>query len=629
MKITNRVERYLKMFDSENLLDGYRGGNETEQPRKHKLITKLVGYCNEYPRKDQLTWILRNVKAFNLLPHLNSNLNGLTKPEGKFLNRMLGLNGRNVQHYAMNQDEFDQKLQHFKDANIASVNNYQYENQPIISAFSELEALEEEWKEKQSRRINVDFDDVDVVYEKDGYQIMNLNVSGCSEEGAAMGHCGNGSGNSDQRVLSLRSKNSDGTWTPHVTIIMNNCEFNADGTIKSGVTGEIKGYGNEKPSEKYHKIMADFLRSEPFVHGMKGGGYLPENNLSLFDFDKDTLSTLLAEKPNFLSSIDKLLINNGVMTEEIIKQFNTEFKDFMDQDGLITLDNNLSLSALADNYSMDELLHYSDYIDGTEHLSVDVENPESSVIESAIDDIEMNYPRVFNGLKAAILKHQEFSETDLSLDSNGIAQFIYEYISHEDIGLSFNSAYANAFEGAVFDEIHSAKDEAISSLETETGLVITKDDDEHYSIKINAQNFLNQTLQSLKDEGVQLGFVDNQDVEYFCEVKDSWAIKGAYGGCDSSSILEEYITDDVTSDLDVPHYGFESSCTVSDELFAEYAAERLVEDAGIEPVESIDFLEKLTSATMKVQEQRKLTLTPNAPSPSPSPVSRNTPSPYN
>ena len=62
-------------------------------------------------------------------------------------------------------------------------------------------------------------------------------------------------------------------WVPHLTFIYNK---------ESGMLGEMKGYGNQKPTKKYHDVIRTLIMSE-HVKGIVGGGYLPEENFSVWD----------------------------------------------------------------------------------------------------------------------------------------------------------------------------------------------------------------------------------------------------------------------------------------------------------------------------------------------------------
>src|SRR6266851_947531 len=77
------------------------------------------------------------------------------------------------------------------------------------------------------------------------------------------------------RILSLRRKVQRGDmvrWYPIATFILD----------RDGQLGEMKGRGNDKPAPKYHFYIVALLRHH-MINGIKGGGYMPENNFAMED----------------------------------------------------------------------------------------------------------------------------------------------------------------------------------------------------------------------------------------------------------------------------------------------------------------------------------------------------------
>jgi hypothetical protein len=97
------------------------------------------------------------------------------------------------------------------------------------------------------------------------------------EEGAAMGHCGNISGERDamQTILSYREGDPKKGWKPHLTFILHR-DANGQAWL-----GEMKGRKNSKPQEKWHHAIVELLKS-PIVNEVRGGGYLVEANFCLY-----------------------------------------------------------------------------------------------------------------------------------------------------------------------------------------------------------------------------------------------------------------------------------------------------------------------------------------------------------
>jgi len=131
----------------------------------------------------------------------------------------------------------------------------------------------------------------------DGSAWFNLNKEFCKDEGSSMGHCGNTAGylKGEDTILSYRTPNphKPGYFTPHLTFIYNE---------QTHMIGEMKGYGNKKPSKKYHEVIKTLILDDR-IKGISGGGYLPEENFSVWDLDD--AAELVKKKPSL--SGDNLL----------------------------------------------------------------------------------------------------------------------------------------------------------------------------------------------------------------------------------------------------------------------------------------------------------------------------------
>lgn len=131
----------------------------------------------------------------------------------------------------------------------------------------------------------------------DGYSWVDLERGYCEIEKDTMGHCGNVGAKPGDTILSLRDKKN----TPHLTFILNN-----------GVLGEMKGRGNDKPAPKYHPYIIELLKL-PIIKGVKGGGYLPENNFKLNDLNDNQLEELLKTKPKLKNSLIMGKFEDGLL----------------------------------------------------------------------------------------------------------------------------------------------------------------------------------------------------------------------------------------------------------------------------------------------------------------------------
>jgi hypothetical protein len=133
-----------------------------------------------------------------------------------------------------------------------------------------------------------------------------------------MGHCGNvPSQRPGDQILSLRRQvqRSDVVkWYPVATFILD----------RDGELGEMKGRGNDKPQPKYHAYIVELLRHH-MIRGIKGGGYMPENNFSTSDLEPQTREQLIADKPE-LKGLLGYYEEEG-MTDRVLDMLGTKLRE--------------------------------------------------------------------------------------------------------------------------------------------------------------------------------------------------------------------------------------------------------------------------------------------------------------
>lgn len=149
-----------------------------------------------------------------------------------------------------------------------------------------------------------------------GWKWVDLEKGYCSEEGKAMGHCGNVADNDGDNIVSLRDANG----YAHLTFIIND-----------GFLGEAKGRGNDKPVKRYHAPIVELLKSK-YVESIKGGGHEPQNNFHFDDLHDDHKKEL-EHKPHmndpFNHLLEKYKGDPKKMVGGINEFFNsTSFEDF-------------------------------------------------------------------------------------------------------------------------------------------------------------------------------------------------------------------------------------------------------------------------------------------------------------
>jgi len=263
---------------------------------------------------------------------------------------------------------FKNRMLHFMSLGLPAIEQYVFSNQTPRQIFSDWTPIEDAWKAKRLETVPIDREGVDTLIEyPDGSEWVNLNTSYCKAEGDAMGHCGNaGSVSDDDTVLSYRTiEDIDGEkmWKPRLTFILNK---------KTGLLGETKGRANQPPAEKYHGVIVDLLKHD-FVKGIRGGGYLPENNFKLTDLPEELQEELVEEKPG-LASIAYDYKKRG-MTKELLSRMEAmwegteqEFPRYHEDTFLHNTGNTIHEFII--NYGGDQAEYVSNILSGNEHLDI-------------------------------------------------------------------------------------------------------------------------------------------------------------------------------------------------------------------------------------------------------------------
>jgi hypothetical protein len=251
-------------------------------------------------------------------------------------------------------------IEHFLSMEIPKVQDYEWKWQSWNEIRGTFRVYEDEWKAKFDGLIPIEEDDQIIMEFPDGKAWLFLDRWECPAEGNAMGHCGNAAGESGDRILSMRSRTEvDGEpmWRVHLTFILG----------KDGWLGEMKGQGNSRPKAEYHPHIIALLKSsietstnkkefydpdwdetqhgaqpntptesrDITIKGIRGGGYMPENNFSLSDIeDEETKKELMELKPDLASLMDHYKMKG--MTRQLIKMVEDKFNSndlSLDYDG--------------------------------------------------------------------------------------------------------------------------------------------------------------------------------------------------------------------------------------------------------------------------------------------------------
>jgi hypothetical protein len=291
----------------------------TEGVKYETMFAALMPYCNEnlaglvnnaiqyarknFKRSDIITWFLRyyrlqlakivavdNDKAHKLYTSYFNQI--VDKKEAT----AVAVNGSAGQIYANGTlpNYVSDTLIHYLHTPVPEIENYRFGFDAWSNIDRKFLAWENEWKKGGGGQL-IPFnpkDDAKVIIDfKDGFAWYLLNRAYCPAEAAAMGHCGNGGRElTSDRILSLRQKITKGDRVyvrPALTFILR----------EDGKLTEMKGRGNEKPAQQYHKYVLALLQNK-IITGIRGGGYKPQNNFAMSDLDHETRENLITERPH-------------------------------------------------------------------------------------------------------------------------------------------------------------------------------------------------------------------------------------------------------------------------------------------------------------------------------------------
>ncbi len=227
-------------------------------------------------------------------------------------------------------DDFRTSAEHFFSLDIAAIRDYIFGWKTWAVIIADLERIEDAWKKKQARFIPIQREGVETVIRfSDKSEWINLNKSSCDIEAKAMGHCGNTAGyTGNDTILTYRTiekdpKTKQTVWVPHLTFILN--------TV-TGMLGEMKGFNNQHPDQKYHNVIIELLKL-PLIKGIVGGGYKPENNFMIKDLPEETTKQMMEFKPALGT-----LTDHYAMTGLVDHEMFTKIEAIADDHGLSVSD---------------------------------------------------------------------------------------------------------------------------------------------------------------------------------------------------------------------------------------------------------------------------------------------------
>ena len=325
-QIIQEAQNYEVMFNDILKID--------TDPRLRREITRDINWARKTLRKnDRIIWFLRWSKIWYQLSggiwaggRANTSLSGaLQQYNQRFQTRYVAGDLRSP-------PVLKTQLEHFLGLPVPEIQNYVFRTespQQLFELFTKYEAVWRQRIEEEKSLITPEPEDEILISFADGYAWWLLPRGGCPVEAEAMGHCGNvPSQRRGDQILSLRRQvrldlrsRAEGStrgdvirWYPVATFILDD----------DGKLGEMKGRGNDKPAAKYHPYIVELLRHH-LIRGIKGGGYMPENNFSMSDLDPQRREQLIAAKPE-LKGLLGYYEEEG-MTERVLDMLETSLHE--------------------------------------------------------------------------------------------------------------------------------------------------------------------------------------------------------------------------------------------------------------------------------------------------------------
>jgi hypothetical protein len=206
-------------------------------------------------------------------------------------------------------------LEHLFALNYTPIQNYDPKANTVEQVIEELTTLEDKFKTETKSSLTPRNEDTIFIDFKDGWAWWYLPRAACDDESGAMGHCGNGPerNRTDRAIFSLRQAKEGGKkWEPHLTFILHQT---AEGQ-PTGYLGEMKGKGNNKPVQRYHRYITKLLEDNRIL-GIKGGGYKPENNFHFSDLSAAEQQQIESANPNATFTFESYIDKEGLTIEGI------------------------------------------------------------------------------------------------------------------------------------------------------------------------------------------------------------------------------------------------------------------------------------------------------------------------
>ena len=222
-----------------------------------------------------------------------------------------------------NFSSLKQNMEHFLSLPVPEIQNRVLKAESIDDISDIYENAESDWKERAKRLLKPQEGDKIWMQFPDGWAWWWLPRAACDAEAKAMGHCGNKprSGRSDMTILSLRQPKKIGKetqWEPHLTFILH-------GEGETGMLGEMKGRGNDKPAVQYHPYIVALLKDNR-IHGFVGATWFAEHNFKMSDLTEEQRQEIYAANPDLKAGNIREYYNKHGMDEKLVRQLASIFE---------------------------------------------------------------------------------------------------------------------------------------------------------------------------------------------------------------------------------------------------------------------------------------------------------------
>lgn len=370
----------VKEIILESSYDGMIASMKTKYPDwTDEIIDQVKWAKNNLKRDDRVAWYLKIVRA-NIEGNIESTMG-------------------DYQFSSFNKLRND--ILHFFGYESNDIQNYQFRNQTVSQVIVDLGNFERTFQAKQDKvkPVTPQSGDREIIKFPDGSAWWFVDRGYCSDEGRSGGHCGNinGKHNSSERILSYRINGH-----VQLTFIL----------LPNGKLGEMKAKHNQKPAEKFHPQIMSLLL-DPIVKGIKGAGYAPWMNFSVFDLHDNNISELQQKKPILITDQIKAEPSEFLKAPDIIKS-NTKYQ-------------NIAISkipALRNVINDNSIQGWESAIEEDPKLLI-YATPELPDFEKRVVDTLVNNPQLILRCNKSILDNYELMKSVIENDMNGT---VFQYI---------------------------------------------------------------------------------------------------------------------------------------------------------------------------------------------------------